>query len=162
MPHTQTRTQTKINPGVLQRTPAAREGGELRSQFFWGTCTLVPARSVVRHLSVVVQLGPQPHAWRPCPRRSPGGAERSPRRGPGPPTGPTRDPIKIGRPRTSATDGLPRRDAGRPSTSRPSFLWQPTTPTVCLTPTLFLSNLRLQLTWPTHTEFSLYPLRMVP
>ena len=39
-PHTQTRTQMKINPGVLQRTPAAREGGELRSQFFWGTCTL--------------------------------------------------------------------------------------------------------------------------
>uniref|UniRef100_A0A8C4PWG9 Uncharacterized protein n=1 Tax=Eptatretus burgeri TaxID=7764 RepID=A0A8C4PWG9_EPTBU len=32
-------TQTKINPGVLQRTPTAREGGELRSQFFG-----VPAR----------------------------------------------------------------------------------------------------------------------
>ena len=38
VPHTQTRTQTKRNPGVLQRTPAAREGGELRSQFFWGIC----------------------------------------------------------------------------------------------------------------------------
>uniref|UniRef100_A0A8C4Q7H8 Radical SAM core domain-containing protein n=1 Tax=Eptatretus burgeri TaxID=7764 RepID=A0A8C4Q7H8_EPTBU len=34
-PHTQTHTQTKINPDVWQRTPAAREGGELRSQFFW-------------------------------------------------------------------------------------------------------------------------------
>ena len=32
----------------------------------------------------------------------------------------------------------------------------------CLTPTLFLSNLRLQLTRPTHTEFSLYPVRVVP
>ena len=27
-------TQMKINPDVWQRTPAAREGGELRSQFF--------------------------------------------------------------------------------------------------------------------------------
>ena len=34
------------------------------------------------------------------------------------------------------------------------------TPT-SLAPTSFLSNLRLQLTRPTHTEFSLYPLRMV-
>ena len=32
--HTQTHTQMKINPDVWQRTSAAREGGELRSQFF--------------------------------------------------------------------------------------------------------------------------------
>ena len=33
-PHTQMHTQLKINPDIWQRTPAAREGGELRSQFF--------------------------------------------------------------------------------------------------------------------------------
>ena len=30
-------------------------------------------RSVVRHPTKVVQFGPQPHVWRPCLRRSPGG-----------------------------------------------------------------------------------------
>ena len=95
--------------------------------------------SVVRHLPMVVQLGPQPHAWSSCPRRSLSRVERSPRRGSGPPTGPTRDPVKVGRPRTSATDGLPRRDAGRPSASRPPFfLWQPATN--WLTPTTVSSS----------------------
>ena len=39
---------------------------------------------------------------------------------------------------------------------------QPSHSNHCLAPMLFLSNLRLQLTRLTHTEFSLYPLRMVP
>ena len=38
---------------------------------------------MVRHLSMVVRLGPRPPAWRPCQRRSPGRVERSPRRGSG-------------------------------------------------------------------------------
>ena len=57
-------------------------GRELRSQFsvpeFRGKeC------SMMRHLSMVVRLGPRPPAWRPCWRRSPGRVERSPRWGSG-------------------------------------------------------------------------------
>ena len=52
-PHTEMCTQTKINPGVLQRTPAAREGGELRPRSHlprrpWGLQNLRPLAIIRR------------------------------------------------------------------------------------------------------------------
>ena len=44
---------------------------------------------MVRHLPMVVQLGPQSHAWGSCPRRNPSGV---PGQGSGSPTGPSERP----------------------------------------------------------------------
>ena len=55
-------------------------GRELRSQFYWYLTFRGKGCSVVRHPAEVVQFGPQPHVWRPCLRRSPGGERRVPGR----------------------------------------------------------------------------------
>ena len=71
----------KYNPGEFQGT--SQPGRETS----WGRSSArylhVGGRgcSVVRHLSMVVQLGPQSHTWCSCPRRNPSRAERSPRAG---------------------------------------------------------------------------------
>ena len=76
--HTDTHTHTDENKTQVN-SKEPRSQGERRAGVTaqLGTCTLEGGCSMVWHLPMVVQLGPQSHAWGSCPRRDPSRAERS-------------------------------------------------------------------------------------
>ena len=125
-------TQMKINPDVWQRTPAAREGGELRSQFF-----RVPERwreGMLRGAAPVNGRAARSMAARveTVSAKEPGSS-----RGSGLQTGPNERP---GQGRVEVFPALSHSKTNDPQRAQPLYDLPPFfryQPTNCLTPTLF-------------------------